>query len=105
MENQTIIGRFSTGTLASIPRYSEWTEIVKHVASLPVAQQIEILCLLETIQLDAVRAIEYRHHESVDFTYLVLLDRSSLSEFQKEMQKMGILTSIDRVRLGRKLRL
>lgn len=105
MENQTIIGKHSTGTLAAIPKKIEFIELVEFIDSLSVAQQIEILCLLETIQLDAVRTKEYSHHKSIDLAYLILLDRTSHSDFQIEMENMGILTSVDRVRYGRRLRL
>lgn len=105
MENKTVVGRYSSGEIAWISQTENPQKLKNFVDSLDLDKQIDLLCIVETILLDESRSRSDKYHKSVGVAYLVLLDFSDAVEFKNEMIRLGIVTSIDRVRRGRKLRL
>ena len=104
MKDRMIIGRHTSGVFAYLKISEESLETIKHLRDLSTTEQVEIYCLLEDYILETARN-EDEPHTTLNLAYETLASFSTSQQFQDELKRVGIKTSIDRVRLGKKLRL
>ncbi len=70
-----------------------------------VKDQIDILCMLEVTILKFFRDSAVKHVEEnlFRFVYLTLRKETEKETFKSHLEKLGIVTSLDRVRRGKRL--
>lgn len=105
MHFKTIVGKLSSGAIASVPQLTEVQSMEEYIDSLPANAKAELYCILETVLLDEMRTVTGQTDISLQIAHLVLNKMTKSSEMSQALEKLGVRTPFDRVRLGRKLRI